>query len=137
MAKRRGRRDHSPIANQPLSVLTPRYTVTPLRLIEDRRLYHPDGPYQPVRTVSGGVSHITTEENRNVQRGSRQDRRRNGPSSKQTKARLVFADDPVGSRAIVCVRRETRREVLFAKGYGGSKKRRRKVRRGATSSVGC
>lgn len=134
MAKRRRRRDHSipdPVANLRLSDFT-RPGLSPLNLIEDRRLYHPEYPNDPVRTTAGGVSHITTETNVNVGRPGK----RKTNLDRGTKSRLVFSTDEVGSRAIHCVRRETRREVIFAKGKGGSR-HRRKVRRNTRSQYGC
>lgn len=138
MAKRRGRRDNqNPIANDPLSVLVSR-PLSPLNLIEDRRLYHPDGPNRPVLSIDGLPSFVTLEPevNRNVGRTRSQ-------RTKSTKARLVFSpvqtlmDTPRANGPVsVCVRRETRREVLFARGKGGSR-HRRKVRRNPTSKIGC
>lgn len=146
MAKRRGRRDNqtqNPIANDPLSVLVSRPLLSPLTLIEDRRLYHPDGPERPVLSFDGRPSSFTLEPELNRNVGRLRKARTNS-----TKARLIFqapqtvmepvlrGRGPVDADTAVCVRRKSRREVLFAKGKGGSRHRRR-VRRNRNSDIGC
>lgn len=135
MAKRRGGRDTSnPIANDPLSVL-----IAPVRSPYspptnlDRRTYHPEGPNRPFLSVEGVVNTITTETTNDRQpvRSKRSKRLAYSP-----KVKLVFDGVSGPSRPSVCQRREVRKEVLFAKGKGGSR-HPRKVRRNETSKYGC
>lgn len=142
MAKRRGRRDlekSHPIANDPLSVLltpNPVYALPtqPLALIEDQRFFHPDGDNRPVMSIGNlPINRIeaapNVDANRKSQRGFR-------PLSVRGSSSLVFGRDAVGNPAVRCVRRQVRKEVLFAKGKGGSRKPRR-VKRNRYSSIGC
>lgn len=140
MAKR-GRRGISTTTS--LSTATrsrvPRHTVSPvvsllnqildvahrrdLRLIEDRRTYHPMAPYaRPVVSVTVGKA---------ARIEARQNPRHDAPS--QTKGQLVFADPHLP----LCARRKERREVLFAKGVGGSKRPQKRPRKSEFSSISC
>lgn len=56
------------------------------------------------------------------------------PAFRQTKARLMFAL-PTG--VAICVRRKSRREVLFASGGAGGRGRQRPRRRTEFSDVSC
>lgn len=139
MAKRRGRRDDPPIANDQLSDLfgSRVVRVSPQNLfVEDRRTFHPEGPQlRPFLMDNGVPATITTERNSNVKRKGKNSSPSVFALNRQTKSRLVFA---APDRTVVCVRRNTRREVLFAKGRGGSGgKRRRNVRRNESSKYGC
>lgn len=96
--------------------------VRDLRLIEDRRTFYP-GKVRPVVSISVGAP---------ARLRIKQNPRFNAPS--QTKGIVAFQQP---DRLPVCVRRHTRREVLFAKGVGGSKKPQRKPRRNAFSDVSC
>lgn len=114
------------VIRSPLSVVTP----TVLQEIEDRRTYHPLGRSRPARFSTGGPSHVTVK-----------DRPRNGRfrysdpfGSSGTKAFVAFTRP---SAVAICVRRKTRKEVLFAKrkaGRGGSQRRHR---RNWFSKVSC
>jgi len=141
MAKRRGRRDRTQIANDPLSAILTAPTVThasPLTLIDDRRTWHPQGELRPFKTVQGAVTHVISEVNRNVVRKQRGRTRLLQPKA-FSQAKLVFGDRSTQRAApgvLVCVRRQTRKEVIHALGKGGSR-HKRKVRRNTTSNIGC
>lgn len=116
-------RDSSHIANLRL----PRYVVSRVRfpsptrrLLEDRRFYHPLGRLdRPAFATRRSAARLVA---------------RHQDGRMQTKARISFADP---RRVMVCVRRKERREVLFARGVGGSKRRQRKPRRTPLSAVSC
>lgn len=138
MARRRRRRDVStPSLPDPVSRFLSPQPVT-FNSLSDHRYHHPDGPYRPVLSFDDTPATITTAENTNVVRRGRS-QSRNRDHDKRTPVRLVFAEPvhPSQAKGIpLCVRRETRREVLFAKGKGGSR-HKRKVRRNANSKIGC
>lgn len=136
---KRGRRDVSPIANDQLSDLVGPSVVrvSPQYLfVEDRRTFHPEGPQlRPFLMDNGVPATLTSEVNSNVKRKGKNNQSSVFSLNRQTKSRLVFA---APDRTLVCVRRNTRREVLFAKGRGGAGgKRRRHVRRNDSSNYGC
>lgn len=140
MSKRR-RRDHSPIATDPVSRFLGPTPPPSYQTFTDARQYHPEAAYRPLLSFDGVPATITTEDRTNVRRPRRSDPR--NPINRATSAgRLVFAETPPDRvRALspglpVCVRREQRREVLFAKGKGGSR-HKRKVRRNPNSKIGC
>lgn len=138
MAKKTRRRDISifspPIATRsvphrtrlgPVSYKTNRFAldlIRDLRMIEDRRTHYP-GLVRPVVTITVGQP---------ARLKLKQNPRYNAPS--QTKGIVAFQQP---ERLPVCIRRHQRREVLFAKGVGGSKKPQRKPRRNAFSDVSC
>lgn len=138
MAKRRGRRDDpKPSLTDPLSVLLqPEIVSKPLALIEDRRLFHPDGENRPVMSINSvPINRIE------VTHGPSPNRSRKNQAAVAVRggvlpARVVFGKDGRGGKAVVCARRQERREVLFAAGKGG-RKNRRQVRRNALSKIGC
>lgn len=125
-----------PIANQRL----PRYTVSnitnnykkipipdlyrvDLRLIEDRRTYTPELARPVVGiSVSRGPARLVAKQNPAYK----------APS--QTKALVAFAEP---KKLALCVRRGIRKEVLFAKGVGGSKKPQRAPRKSEFSDISC
>lgn len=134
---KRGRRDvltslsPKPIATRSVP-RTHRFNVTyttnkfALSLIEDRRTFNPT--YN--RNVSRPVVSISV--GRPVRLTMKQKPRQPQPS--QTKGVLAFAEP---NRLPLCIRRHQRREVLFAKGVGGSKKPQRKPRKNAHSNIAC
>lgn len=141
MARRRRRRDNSTIATDPVSRFVGPSPVTfNYNTLTDRRTFHPDGPYRPVLSFDDTPATITLESNTNVRQTRRQARRNDPVAQSRSPQRLVFAERPradgKSSGIPLCVRRETRREVLFAKGKGGSP-HKRKVRRTLTSKIGC
>lgn len=116
------RRDTSAIANQRLPVSINRPTVTssptrfgfsPLRELEDRRSYHPDGRSRPARTFSSPGSRLTVVDRVFAPRtAGRIDASRSYSALwSGTRASVAFANP---SRTIICVRRQQRREVLHA-----------------------
>lgn len=138
MAKRRGRRDdRNPSLTDPLSdLLQPQILSRPLNLIEDRRTYHPDGEARPVMSLNATPIHTLEVSHAPSPTRSRKNQTAATIQKGSLPARVVFGSDGRGGKAIVCARRGERREVLFAKGKGGSKKRRQ-VKRNALSKIGC
>lgn len=123
MAKRsRGReRDYaSPIATRS-GVLSPRPLVSLPRLYSDRRTWSPDRHLVPAPATVRSASRIVMRPGRRIRRSLR--------------APLGFADP---RRVMVCVRRATRRQVLFAKSGGGAPKRKQRFnRRNEWSNYSC
>lgn len=128
MARRRVRRSrnsviHSPSiqrvlstnANRPRLLDDIQYSQRPFSYtpVEDRRLFHPLGPFRPARTVAGRSSSVTSSKSL--------DHRAKSRSFKNLSSVISFA---APRDVLICVRRKSRREVLFA---------RRKTRRGARS----
>lgn len=138
MAKRRGRRDNpNPSLTDPLSVLLqPEILSRPLSLIEDRRTYHPDGESRPILSTNSTPIHTLEVSNAPSPNRSRKNQTAITIQKGSLPARVVFGTDGRNGKAVVCARRGERREVLFAKGKGGSKKRRT-VRRNSLSKIGC
>jgi len=126
VAKRRGRpgsstrqlRDTFDIANLRLSVLTKIDPASLLREIEDRRTYHPERAARPARSLSKPRHRLVTphQKGRRIPYG-------------------VRFDDPVTT--FVCVRRNTRRQVLFAKKKTRKGSGARRRRRSWFSDVQC
>lgn len=122
--RRRQRSDSdrpSAVSQRPLATLLRPSPAppAPLRLIEDRRTYHPLGPDRPARQVSGHPSKPLQVK----------------PSKKfRLPPQLGFSDP---TRVVVCVRRKTRKEVLFALKKMGAGKRRRRPRRNWLSNIEC
>lgn len=122
MAKGKGNgpRDVQNIANRRLLALnvpqiqTPRIRLTPdLRLVEDRRTWHPDGPtYRPVRAI-------------NSQRPRLKPVAFSSPKLKNLIPTALGFEVP--KKVAICVRRKQRKEVLFAKqktGRGSARPKR-------------
>lgn len=107
-----------------------------LRMVEDRRLYHPESFSAPVRTIFGQPARLTVVERTYSKTGpfSRVSAVSRGTRS-QTKAALAFSEP---RSVVVCVRRQRRREVLHAlqkTGRGAGKQRR--PRRTELSKISC
>lgn len=120
-------RDLSTIANRPRLLDTIQYPFKAFSLtpVEDRRTYHPDGPFRPARTFRGTPASVS---------GSRKlDHRAKSRSFRNLSSVINFQ---VPSSVLICVRRKSRREVLFAR-----KKTRRGSRSGRSrnwfSSISC
>lgn len=94
----------SPLMEAPLPDLTE---------ISDRRLWHPDPPARPSMMLDGRPSTRLVLEDRTP---TPRQRAAGYRQFSQTKAVLAFSDP---DNTIVCVRRKSRREVLFAKRYRG------------------
>lgn len=116
--RRRGQRDtfENPIAIDPPEMLDPVADLlvepTNLRLVEDRRTWHPEDFDRPTLTLDGLDAPAVVSPSDPVRPGAL-------PST------LSFADPRA---TVVCVRRRQRREVLFAlnkmrRGRGGSRRR--------------
>lgn len=116
----------SPRLLSPLSPLPSTGLNDPLSEIEDRRSYHPLGAARPPIYSTGSL--------KVKDRSPSKLQRRFGFSPRsQTKGVLTFANP---SNVVLCVRRKTRREVLFAtrrNGAGG----RRPRRRNWTTQISC
>lgn len=125
--RRRTNDSHHSERESPHRSLTPALprnlaSLEPLRLIEDRRTYHPLEFFRPARTTHGGLAGPVTVTPKN-----------------KNKAFLAhgLAFPQPSKKIAVCVRRQQRREVLaamkkFGKGKGGGKKRRN-----WHSNIGC
>lgn len=138
MAKKRSsrpHRDNHPVARDPLAEAV--YLPVPVTLVrpqppklltevQDNRRWHPE-PMKPALTKVGGHARIVAKD---LQRLSAQNKNVSGPngprkSQRSISSRLAF---DVPERVLVCVRREQRRQVLFAKRAvrsGAGQKRRR------------
>lgn len=128
--KNKARRDTTVIANPRLPsrrMSIPSYSG--LKMIEDRRTFHPQGIYRPARSFHRSqhrlVSHVQTVPTYNRTRGV---------------YRVLSMARPVAFEAprsvLVCVRRKRRSEVLHALGHTG-KRGQRKPRQSYFSSIRC
>lgn len=121
MARSRRRRDSFLITSVPRALPFPWLSlprsISPYREIEDRRYWHPD-PVAPARSFSRSRHRLTVSSSR---------------PSRQTKAAISFASP---RRVLVCVRRQVRKEVLFATRRNG-RNGGRNYRRNAYSEVSC
>lgn len=97
------------------SIRRPITIVIPL---EDRRLYHPDGPAR--KFTGSNRDAVRMVDNKNV-------------NQRPYRTRIAFADP---RKVYICMRRAIRREVLFAAGVAG-KKGIRKRRTNETSKISC
>lgn len=104
--------------------------TVPLLEVSDFRQYDPTPDYDRPRTKSGRVARTTLRDRHHTDHFGNWVR-----SQSQSKAILAFADP---TRAITCLRRKIRREVMFAKGHGGMATRRMRPRRlNHQSKVSC
>lgn len=128
----------------------PRFSTALLSKIEDRRTYHPDGDFRPVRTISGSPvktprlqpnvnlrihkvpSHLKAKLYGALYEAASKPQRRVYSDLKQTKARLEHVEP---RKTIVCLKRKIREEVMHALGHAG--KGHRAPRRNPTSDVHC
>ena len=119
----RSRLDFAPMYRP---VLTPLYQPI---FYEDRRTWHPDGQFKWPSASPRAAAQV-------VARNARATRSSVGGHysfrPKQSKAVLAFA---APHKVAVCVRRQVRKEVLFARGVGGGKVR--KPRHNAYSKFHC
>lgn len=137
MSKKRNRRDVSnTLSNLIATPRVPRYTFSvptyhkiqipdllgPLKQIEDRRTYYP-GKFRPAGLISVG---------KRPRLIAKQNPAYKAPS--QTKAIVAFAEP---KKVAVCIRRKTRKEVLFATGKGGSRKKQKPPRKSEFSDISC
>lgn len=100
----------------------PRPLVAPLTTYEDRRAYHPTSrAMRPAFSIPRSARIIRAVEPKKPRLWSA-----------QTKATLAFAEP---RRVLVCIRRQSRREVILALGKGGGGKR--KPRRNNLSEITC
>lgn len=143
MAKGRGQRDTSEIANSELlsdlmAPVSPSPAVDPLLddpllAFEDRRQYHPAGPARPA--LMSWASDLVANTVRNTAYDI-SGKRYYDRAKTYAAAGLAFRDP---KRVAICVRRKIRREVLFALsphrriGSGRGKHRRRNW----ASSIRC
>lgn len=128
MAKRgtrgRSRRGTLDTANRRLPTSTVSYPVRSSQLdledlirdrnlsaIEDRRVYHPDGPHRAARSISGRSDHRLIDPWKGIS-----------------------FDRP--DEVVICVRRKTRKEVMHALKHAG-KAGQRRPRRNRYSDVEC
>lgn len=131
---RRARRRRSQVITSPsaipsrsLSFSLPRQVTrpAPIRLVEDRRTYHPLGYFRPARTISGHpVGPVVVTKNRSTKNQAR-------PFLAKG---LSFA---LPKKTLICVRRKTRKEVLHALKKVGKGKSGGRRRRNWYSNIGC
>lgn len=91
-----------------------------LRLVEDRRRWHPEGQKRAARAFNRWSPRVITPKWAAL-------------GGAAITAKLAFAGP---SSVAICVRRKRRREVLMAKGYGGRRGQRR-PRRSWYSNIRC
>ncbi|UOF79228.1 hypothetical protein [Microviridae sp.] len=125
MAKSRSRtrseglRETPAFANRRLTALT--YTIRPanlLQAIEDRREFHPERAARPARSFSRSVHTLAA------------------PAGRPGRVPVgVTFENP--TKVLVCVRRKSRREVLFAMGRTGRGSARGRRRRSEYSDIQC
>lgn len=123
MARRRRRKRQKVRGAYPSArSLTVRLPRSLLPAVEDRRTYHPLRRNRPtMRTDARRTERLVL-----------------APLEKSPRARSVheYLAFKTPEKVVTCVRRKTRREVLFANG-GASKKRKRKPRRNWRSNIRC
>lgn len=120
---------HRPLSSPSVSLVSP-LAQSYLQEAEDRRAYHPLGPSRPARFSTGGNSTITLRDKPSHDRFASVRRFASG-----TRAILAFG---APDRVALCVRRKSRREVMFAKRYAGLRgPKRHKPRRRWHSSISC
>lgn len=98
----------------------------PVFLLEDRRQFHPDGPFNSARGFTTTASTPTLREPYSV--GGNTFR----PYNSQTKATIAYK---APSDVAVCIRRKRRKEIMHAIGAAGGKVR--KPRRNYLSDQRC
>jgi len=117
--RRKARRDNYPIANPRL----PRFSIDPVPYLsqyEDRRTFHPDSNYRPIRSFNGYTTVLTdnlprkviTSQRRSVSRSQSRDLRQYS-TFRDVSSRGTFRFDQP-SKVLACVRRRIREEVLHA-----------------------
>lgn len=120
--KERTRDISTPIASPLRSLLIQKAVYTALQALEDRRRYYPAPHIEPARATRRSATQLVP--NRPVVR------KKDVPQSVQFNTPKSVA---------LCVRRHTRKEVLFAKRYAGrgGRKRFRRAKWNAYSHVRC
>jgi len=143
MAKKTRQRDASPIARpQPQNQTrpagrSPSVNVTPstvdLRLISDRRTFHPEQTNAPVLKLGGQPARLEVR-NRPARNRTQWQKDKFGDTLRsQTKGAIAFAEP---SLVTLCIRSKRRKETLFALKKTG-KGARTKKRFNWTSKIGC
>lgn len=156
MAKRsKSKRDHKPAQRDLSRIAKPRLlsrqpspnpvssgpslsrpsAAAPLRQVEDRRSFHPEAANRPALSLAGTPAVITVKSRPRPKPATRSARaqvnRFGSVQPSQTKAALTFA---APAATVVCIRRQRRKEVLFAKGKTSSRSHRR---RSWLSKISC
>lgn len=119
----------SPVPVFKVSPAVPPPLATP-HPVEDRRVFHPERADRPALAIDGRPARFTL--NNRPQKKSRLQARFRSVAS-QTKAAVAFQ---APRQVLVCVRRQRRKEVLFAKRQAG-RRGLRKPRRTWLSSISC
>lgn len=101
-----------------------------LRPLSDRRTWHPEGPARPAPSIQKSRHRLV------IPKGTRKHAGRSPSISRSVSdvPKTVAFDDP--KRVLVCIRRKTRKQVLFAKRKTGKGARARR-RRNYYSGVAC
>lgn len=100
-----------------------------LRVIEDRRTFHPD-PYRPAATLRSSRHRLRVH----IPLNAKTVPLRRWTARSAVPARIGFV---APTSVLVCVRRRTRREVLHAYRRVGAGTRRRRARRSTYSNIVC
>lgn len=101
-------------------LVSPRRSRANLRLVEDRRRYHPDGARRPAIGFNKWAPRVIVPKWAAL-------------GGAAVTAKLAFSSP---DQVALCVRRKIRREVMFAKGKGGRRGQRR-PRRSWYSRISC
>lgn len=116
-----GERDFTTQTQSLAQLLRPVASPADYTAIEDRRTYHPLEYFRPARTTNGGNAgpvRVTPQKSKS------------NPFLANT---LSFPNENV----LICVRRKTRKEVLFAKKKTGRGSSRGRKRKNWYSNIGC
>lgn len=155
MARKNKKHDHKPVQRDRSKIAKPRLlsrspspnpvslaplpkspqVAAPLRQVEDRRTFNPEHGNRPALTIAGTPAVITVKSRPRPKpktKASRAQVNRFGTlQPSQTKAAVTFA---APAATVVCIRRQRRKEVLFAKGKTSSRGHRR---RSWLSKISC
>lgn len=142
---RRQQRDTPKIASPLLLSRLTHPLPSPLKLIEDRRTYHPQGPNRPARSLTKANHQLKVaapKKKPTVIRGPGGAPMKSAARPKPFNPLRPFSSLPatVGFRSpkqvIICLKRKVRKEVIFAKKLSG-KGSRSSRRRNNWSSIRC
>lgn len=111
---------HPPIVYKPL--------VSPLVYLEDRRTFHPDGPFRAAFSAPRSAARLV------IKNAKRKNVFKSSHGKWQPSPPVAVGFERPG-RVAICVRRKTRRQVIFASGHSGGGNRRGK--RNYTSRFSC
>lgn len=144
MARKHRQRDTTDIATpsrntRPRAVRSPSHSVTlapvDMRLFEDRRTFHPEQADRPAIKIGGSPARLESRNRPATKKVTKWQKDVFGDTLRsQTKGAIAFK---LPSRVILCIRRNIRRQIMFAlrlrkKGSGASRRRYNWI-----SKIGC